>query len=325
MKYPVEHKFAKQWWISLSEACNWKCWYCDFPMKKDIKTVDADYLKWFLNILKPVIKDKNIEICVEGGEIGLVDSHILDIFFNSDLDKSYTVTTNGLFMKQDYHNRYKDHIHYILYHVVSDVTDPNVVFEKYKDTDPSIKIDYTIVIHKRNIKYLDEFFDNNKDCIFLPHLMQPRRLGLDFLSIEEFEQIYDILKDKENVYDHFKNRILNIIQHLKEEQSDPTKLKKMRDFCANVYHKPIFDLPNKLIKRCCITIDNCNAADITEENLYKLVNNDVSLFPKTDPICDNCIANFLWRHNPKWMLKYNRDELMNITRSLRRNNYHEVL
>ena len=308
--------FDKQWWLSVTEKCNWKCWYCDFPEKCHHKTASIEQLNKFISNMNGIIHDNNIELCIEGGEIGLVEETFLDAFFNSNLDISYTVTTNGEFLKRGYHHKYVDKIHYILYHVVSDLADDNVIVDDY-NVDKSIRLDCTIVIHKNNIKYIDKFLDRNCDYMFLPHLMQPRKPGLNFLSIYDFKEIRDILKDKSNIHGFFKDRLDTIIRYL---SGDESILTQMRNECANIYHKPIIDLPNNVIRRCCITIDNCDAVELNRENLIRLDNNDITLFPITDKICDGCIANFLWHDNIEYLFKNKRmTEAIKFMRKL--NNY----
>lgn len=311
-------RLVKEYVVSLTDNCNWNCWYCDFTQKKQrLGDVDSDYLKWFIEIARTIFDD-SMDILVEGGEIGVVDRNILDIFFESNLLKKYTITTNGEFMKKNYHNIYKDKIHHILYHPITDVNKDDMTFIKYGDTmNKDITLYHTIVMHKNNIQYLDKFYDNHTDCIFTPHLLQPRIKNLDFLTLDEIKSIYNIIKDKENIYIHFKERMKTIIHYMELDKNNKSILQKMRYTCGNVYYKPTIDLPNKKIKRCCITIDNCDAVELTEENLIKLYNNDTTLFPKTDALCSDCISNFVWRHNIKSMLIDDRIELLKIIKTLR--------
>lgn len=313
MKRTTFSDFTKQWWVSVTNRCNWKCFYCDFPLKKTTTDATLETIEQFASDIKHVVHDNNIELFFEGGEIGLLDTKLLDAIFYSGIDDTYGVTTNGMFLENGFHIKYADKIHYILYHTHSDINDKSPKVKRY-DIPCDIKVDYTIVIHKNNIKYLSKFFDDNKDCMFLPHLLQPRTPGLNFLTIDDFKEIEKILSEKENVRDFFVERVRTIIKHLEREKEDPSELADMRKTCAKIYYKPIIDLVTKRIKRCCITIDNCDSVDLNLDNLIRLDNNDLTMFGESEPICDNCIANFLWRHNKKYMFDNNRNEFFSILR-----------
>jgi len=280
--------FDKQYYISLTEKCNWKCEYCDFPNKQIIKTTPINEVILFFDMLKKITNsDNKIEYCLEGGEIGLLSEEYLDEVFKHDLTQTYNISTNGLFMKKGYHIRYKDKIHYILYHVTPEFNN-NFEVERFK-FDKSILVYYTIVITKENLNKLNDFLEYNSDLLFQPHILQPRKEDLNFLSKDDFIKLDNILKSKENVTDHFKERITRIIDKCEDEKW----LNDHRLLCANVYTQPIFDLPNKKINRCCISITGDNV-DLNEENLKKLYLNQKLFKTKIDKVCDGCIANFLW-------------------------------
>ena len=100
--------FDKHIYITLTEKCNWQCKYCDFPKletKNTAKNIDN-----FLNYAKKIIP-KNTMVTWEGGEIGLVDESLLDKVFYSDISETYSVITNGAFLKNKYHEKYKNKIH----------------------------------------------------------------------------------------------------------------------------------------------------------------------------------------------------------------------
>jgi MoaA/NifB/PqqE/SkfB family radical SAM enzyme len=282
--------FKSQWYISLTEKCNWHCSYCDFPTKAEQKPADLEYIiQTFDAIKKATNADPSIEYMLEGGEIGLMSEYDLDKIFHSGLAETYTVTTNGLFMERGYHERYKDKIHYILYHVKPDLFLP-FSFKEY-DVDPSIMVQYTFVITKQNLKLLPYVLEQceNVKHFFQPHILQPRREGLDFLTKEDFEFLYDTIKDSLIIREHFKERVQRIIERFDDEKW----LDGKRALCSNVYTQPIFDIPNKKINRCCISITG-DAVDITPENIEKLYTNKRLFSTIKDKVCDGCIANFLW-------------------------------
>lgn len=287
--------FDRWVWISLTQKCQWRCWYCDHPLIKNPRTADIEYFREFAEMFKDIKANSNLEVSLEGGEIGLLDKTYLDEVFDSNLSETYTITTNGLFMKNGYHERYVDKIHHILFHVVPEMNQ-NLEFDDYK-FDPSIHILYTMVIHKNNIKYLDRFLSAHKDKIFLPHFLQPRITDLNFMNKEDFQKIYDIICDKPNIEDHLKNRVLEIIDSF----DNPDKLKAYRFACCNIYNKIIINLPLKKIHRCCISM-NTDAIDLTYENLKKVIYNKPA-YSFHDNTCNDCIANFVWLFDSHYMNK----------------------
>jgi len=289
MKKTTFADFKKQWYFSLTEYCSWKCSYCDFPCKTDPKVAPIEYVEEVFDRIKRITNyDQSIEYCLEGGEIGLFDQDYLDRVFNSGLSETYNVATNGLFMEKSYHKRYSDKIHYILYHIAPEIYDG----VKYKEYDfGDILCYYTFVINKNNLPILDKFLTDNLDSKhrFLPHILQPRTPGLDLLTYDDFIQMYDIIKDKSNVKPDFIERVVRII----ERHNDEPWLDSHRKICASVYTQPIFDLPNKRVNRCCISITG-DSVDITDDNLERLYKNKIMFSSLKDSVCDGCIANFLW-------------------------------
>lgn len=312
----------KEYYLILTDRCQWNCWYCDFTYKKQtLGDVDYDYLKYFIDIMNDININKDIDFILEGGEIGLINKNILNLIFNSNLSDKYSITTNGKFMENNYHNIYKNNINDIQYHVISDLNANNMTFNKYS-IDDSINVCYTFVIHKNNIKYLNNFLDINSDYNFTPHLLQPRITNLNFLTLDNIKEIYNIVKDKNNINNEFKERLNTIINYL---SLDDSVLNKIRYTCCNLYYKPYIDLVNKKINRCCVSTSNNDSVELNKDNLIKLYNNDITLFNKTDELCNNCIASYVWRHNLKYMFDNNREELFKIIKTLKENNKYEIL
>lgn len=278
----------RQYYFSLTEVCNWKCEYCDFTKKGERKVAPIEQVLEAFALIKEVTGgDKGIEFSLEGGEIGTLSEEYLDQVFNSGLADTYAICTNGLFMERGYHERYKDKIHYILYHVTPDLTD-DYNFPVY-EVAPNITQHYTIVVTKENIDHLDGLLLAHPEKMWLPHIMQPRTEDLEFLAKDHYFKLNNIVKEKENVTTAFRYRIPKIIGKC----DDLNWLEYTRSICANVYAQPIFDLPNMQINRCCISITG-DAVPFNEENLTKLYRNEKLFSTKKDKVCDGCIANFLW-------------------------------
>jgi Molybdenum cofactor biosynthesis enzyme len=307
--------FDRWVWISLTQKCQWRCWYCDHPSIVNPTTVDLSYYREFVEMFNEIKGNANIEVSLEGGEIGLLSQDYLDEVFNANLSETYTITTNGLFMQRNYHDRYKDKIHHILYHTVTELNE-ETTFPDYT-FDPSIHVLYTMVVHKHNIKYLDSFLSANLDKTFLPHFLQPRVPGLDFMSKEDFQQIYDIMCDKPNIEDHMKNRVKEIIEYTDK----PDTLRTFRFACCNIYNKIIINLPLRKIHRCCISM-NTNSVELTYENLKKVLYNE-PIYPFHDETCNNCIANFVWLYNSHYMNPNNELNYRRVLFDMRRRGINE--
>ena len=282
--------FDKQWYFSLTEKCSWNCWYCDFPKIKDPKHAPIEYVLEVFDMIKEITgRDQKIEYSIEGGEIGLLDEEYLTKIFNSGLGDTYNVATNGLFMEKGYHRTFSKNIHYILHHVQPELFLPFRV--KTYDLVSDILTYYTFVINKRNLPILEEVL---KQCeglpsFVLPHIIQPRTPGLDLLTLDDFKYMYEIINESPIIKPDFKTRVARII----ERHDDTEWLDVHRGVCANVYTQPIFDLPNKRINRCCISISG-DSVPITYENIEKLYTNKKMYGTIKDSVCDGCIANFLW-------------------------------
>lgn len=284
--------FNKQYYISYTENCDWKCSYCDFPTLEKCKTAPVEFAIEAMDILKEATgHDHMIEYGLEGGELGVLSTEYLDKVFEHDLADTYVTCTNGLFMKRGYHERYADKLHYVLHHVQPDITiDYSVPYYEYAD---GIQVDYAFVVDKKTLysgaieKMLDEY--GSTDRQFIPHLLQPRKPGLDFLQTEDFEYLYKLLEGRNNVNPWFVKRVARIAKNF-----DRTNwLNARRTICANSFQQPIFDLPNKRINRCCISITG-DAIPYTVENLQKLYRNEKMFTDVQDKVCDGCIAGFLW-------------------------------
>lgn len=289
MKKTTFQDFDKQWYFCLTEKCSWECGYCDFPCKTDPTTAPIEYVEEIFEMIKRVTnRDQSIEYSLEGGEIGLLSEEYLDRMFAVDMADTYNIATNGLFMKKGYHEKYIDKIHYLLYHVMPEIELGKPIVEY--DTQDALCY-YTFVIHKNNLDILDEFLKENAhiNTYFLPHILQPRTPGLDLLTHQDFKRLYSILFPHENIKPDFKERVARIIRYY----DDDAFLDKKRQVCANVYTQPVFDMPNKNINRCCISITG-DAVPVTEDNVKKLYTNKKMFSTIKDKVCDGCIANFLW-------------------------------
>ena len=273
---------------SLSQICNWNCFYCDHPLIINPSHADIDYLRLLFPILQQVTKNYKIEHCVEGGEIGLIPEDILDLFFfESNFDNTYHVATNGKFLERNLHERYCDKIHSLLYHVKPDIKKFDFDFQDYNHF--GIDFFYTIVIHRGNIDLISDFFDYHSDKKFAPHVLQPRREDLSLLDFELYKEIYDIVKEKDNVVSGFVKRYKYII----DKYHKVNYLESRRKLCCNNYKKMAIDYANKKLVRCCISMQS-DSVDLNDDNLRNALDNDNAVFPSWESMCTDCIASFVF-------------------------------
>lgn len=273
---------------SLTQVCNWKCPYCEFPNITSPEHTDIEYFKVILSQIKKITDKYDIEHCVEGGELGLAPVALLDLFFNSELAKSYHVSTNGNFLEKDYHNKYYDKIHSILYHVKPEIIDTTYDFNDYHIY--GIRFYYTIVITKENIDLIDSFFSYHPDKLFVPHVLQPRTKNLSLMNIDYYKKIYDIVKDKKNIVSGFIKRYKFIIDNFEKENFMGGRTL----ICCNDYVKMMIDYTTKTLIRCCISTES-DRVELTIPNLKTSLENDKPIFPSWDETCKECIAGFIFK------------------------------
>ncbi len=270
---------------SLTQLCNWKCPYCEFPVLKNPKTiVDIDKFKRTLQDIKNVTDKYDLEHCVEGGELGLLSPDILDVFFNSGLAEKYHVATNGKFLEKGYHKKYKDKILSILYHVKPEILEADWDVKRY-DTY-GIPFYYTIVITKENIDIAGKFFDYNNDLNFVPHILQLRRKDISLMNIDYYKKVYEIVQ-RDNVNEGFERRY----KYITENFENNTFMEVRNKMCCNDYTKMMIEYTTNSLIRCCVTTET-DRIELTMETLDKALSNDEVVFPIWDETCQKCIATF---------------------------------
>lgn len=273
-----------QLYLCLTQLCNWRCDYCDFPVMKNRRSVTIKDLRTQLPMIKEATKDLNIEFSIEGGELGMMDQDTLDFFFENGPSETYFLATNGLFFKQGYYERYKEKIHTVLYHVRKEINDGF----SFMDHNTECIIWHTIVVHKKNLGLLPEFLDSHIDNIWFPHVIQPRTSNLDLMDYDYYKKIYEIVKDRPNVHRFFKERYKLIVENMQTKDWLDIKIK----LCCNDYTKLIINMPSYKIHRCCISMDT-DHIEFTKDNLYNTIHS-IPSFSAWDNVCKDCIANFVF-------------------------------
>jgi organic radical activating enzyme len=288
-------------YLSFTEECNWNCPYCGYPNIKNPKTISLDDFKKVSKWMKPIIDKYQMQICIEGGEIGLVDESLLDhLFYESGFiehqEHKFHVATNGMFMNKGYHKKYGDLLRSILFHVAPDITSPNITFKRYDES--LFKMYYTMVIHYGNLDFMEEFIKNNEDIDFTPHIIQPRIDGLDIMGLNEYNKIYSMIQNKPNI----SLGLVYRYKYITENFNNTELMRAKREFCCQNYKKFIIDLPNNIIRRCCVS-NETDWIELTPENLDELLENKKETYPSWEKLCENCIAGFIFKDHPKEIIE----------------------
>lgn len=152
-----------------TEICNWNCNYCafpliDFPDRTNPYIIDRHYfyIKEIINKLK--LGGVEVEVYLQGGEVGELPKKILRYLLNK-FDMKITISTNGLFMKKDYHNdpEIRRYIKQIFWHV-----SPDCYLREIKDfKDDEIQIVRGIV--NSDLVALSNFISYNQNNLIIEY------------------------------------------------------------------------------------------------------------------------------------------------------------
>lgn len=241
----------------LTEKCNWKCEYCYFSNISKQSGPRFETFQKHLPYIKKIIDTSNchgiqVNIDIQGGEVGLIPLKILQEFFQTIKHKT-VVSTNGEFLKRGYHldEKIRPFIGAILWHVSTnfaskidvDYNDEEIFISRgivHNDLDEMvnfIKINPNITFD-----YVEFEFDLNE-----------RRT----MTVPMYHDLIKQLKELDNVTENALN-ILNL--RLLENAN-------LRDDCSKVNGSVVIDLVNENICLCQRRPDDCiplNRANLIE-------------------------------------------------------------
>ena len=249
--------------LFLTEQCNRKCLYCDIGMMENRKKPNKPTIKKYI----PLIKESSwSNIVLTGGEVSLIDSSLLDFIMIELKDKILKINTNGLWFKFKYFEKYYEIVDYIQYHSITEI---NQKFEPIIDR----KITYYFPIHKRNIKYLDDFLNDNKNLIIRLAPYDMKFINNEFsLNKEDFIKIFNIIKKYDNVTTDTKKMF--------EFLSKNTNIDILKKCCFY----PSIDFVNCKIKKCIKSHTLSTWIPLTEENFKNIE----QLKYVKDDMCNDC-------------------------------------
>jgi len=262
--------------LKITNKCNWSCNYCD---NVDNKTSPIEKVKNYINLLQTY--NPNILISLSGGEPGLLSKDYLQEIFN-ELNHPCEIATNGTFLENNYHEIFRSYINNISYHVISEINEPTKI-NVIKDND--IPIDYIIIVHKQNLKYIKSFIKTNDHINFTIKFYVGNDKDL-ILTISDIKLLYEIINL--NIDSNSKDKIKHFSNILNKDL-----IKKSQRICNSSILVPRLDLIENKIYRCCAG----NTNDIDSSPLHKLVLKILfthNIFPceKNNNICQACFHNF---------------------------------
>jgi organic radical activating enzyme len=221
----------------VTEECNWKCDYCDFPKIKDPKSTTLSILETHLPYIVEIINQIDqfvYHIDIAGGEVGLLNSEILRYFFKI-LNRKIVVSTNGVFMDKGYHHdpEIRPFIKEIQWHV-----HPKPHKVKVKDyIDSEIFINKGIV--HDNVQEMIDFINENKHIEFnyveFEFPMEGKRIKDDSMYRDLLENI-----NLDNVTEGARDIIRG---RLNEREN-------LRSLCKKFNQTAVIDMVNENIMFC---------------------------------------------------------------------------
>ena len=270
--------------FQLIDICNWNCSYCNYTSSvcDSSKTIEnINKLKDNLSNIKSVLDIlqyyTNIHLLAQGGEIGLVSKEVLSAFFGVMYPYTFTISTNGEFLKREYHIKYGGLIRDVHFHIAEDVKD-NYDKELWypKDIDTNNKIIPGVVSTIFDISTIEKFINNN-----------PKLKYLDFeyplgkpITEEEYNKIIScrvFLKENYNyLYDNCERNIMPFSELVKNQQG-----------CSKCNRIITFDLVNERI--CLCSVKNRHISiKLTRENLVKLLT-EINVYDLSNTNCSSCV------------------------------------
>jgi hypothetical protein len=265
--------------LRLGEVCNKNCSYCDYNEIRKVRKIDRYLFKSNLPMVFEILNNiDNLNLSITGGETGLIPLDILTEVFDST-NKLISVPTNGLFIEKQYHIKFKDRINIIYYHCVDEITNTVIV-------DPIMfdNVEYFILVHKDNLKYLDSFLKNNPNLLFTIKLIEQR--GEKQLPLLEQLDLYELL----HILEKHTNYKYNIVEYLHWYCNviSTNRIESIRYKCSTHCYIPQIDFVYNCIRKCYKSYTDFPTVSLTRENVINSINVNVPEFSRFDTICYDC-------------------------------------
>lgn len=269
----IYSKTDQQVEIILTKECNWFCKHCLYGINRYKNKLTSEIIdKHIPYIFDMISRLEKTNICLVGGEIGLVDKKFLDIVFKyvKDFNFQVTISTNGTYLKK-YSDSYQDLINYIFCHLPDE---PDNELLKYKNAC------FGKVFNEFNEEEIKKFiiFYKNFNIDYL---------GFDFPLSKTVSEVYikhcysNLLKlcDKySNISESCKRDIENKLKLIPE-------LKKTRFVCSQLNQTISIDLEDERIVQCSGRSNN--SVELNEKNLKTIFSLHKPLFGN-NKYCSSC-------------------------------------
>jgi len=276
--------------FTFNKECNWDCEYCNQKlMNKSIRKSDdeliIDFNKWLKNCTK---YENEIYLYLCGGEPGLWSNKLWEGITKTIEDNSKTifftgVFTNGAIFNNDFilNNNFRRLMY--LWHCTPTIKD--VIVDTSFINDRKFMLDINvipmIVLQKKEIKYLEEFINNNpKLGNFYLNLAENSKYteGVEDFTMEDYEEVIKILRKYPHRISLESLMGINATKYRLKTEG----LESLQKICSLQSSKVSIDLSEDVIYRCC---DFRSKVELNEENLKLKFNN--KLF--TEESCGTCV------------------------------------
>lgn len=196
--------------VGLISTCNWfsRCHYC-------LSASDSTFNEELT--LREVKKIKHLfhNHVVSGGEPGLLSSNFWTKFFDI-VNYPVQIATNGTFIVNGYHERFKSHVKSIDIHAVHNAHPDNDILPEVIDafkSNPHWQMN--IVVDKKCSSYFGEFLDKYPDITFVLNFVDEslKRYKADYpcsINKDDALVIVDQLKGRK-LYAEYSSRIMKAI------------------------------------------------------------------------------------------------------------------
>lgn len=257
----------------LTEICNWNCNYCEYPGLENPQEITKEKIEKHVPYIKKIMdKIEVMYIDIGGGEIGTLDKSLIKMFLSS-IDRKLVVTTNGLFLENNYHKDevIRKYTKEIWWHYHPKPGRFKVSYDFFDEEIPIVRG----IVHD-NIEEIIDFLKINSDVEFGYVEFEfdnslPRRPNLD-----EYEKLILELKSLKNV----NQRAIDILESRFHEMPNN------RDLCKKYNYTLIIDLAAEKIIYCHRNWKSW--LPLSEENLLRRLSTFAKDIYKNSENCECC-------------------------------------
>jgi len=240
--------------LMLTTACNWSCEYCDIERVPNAFASLAD-VKYLCEELLPLVDLSNTRLELTGGEPGLAHIEVLE-YLNEKAPGVY-LCTNGTYVDKGYADKFS--------------FTPYIHFELGKFKDYGTKPAYALVVTNENfveaLKFIKQHPDHN--IFAIPCTVRADR------------------------NQHVSADYVKVFNTLSPKVADGStrcwkQLAVMQDYaaCSAYVGKPLIDLANRKIIRCCCMYEGNELEPLNKESFIRLFSGE--LYEPKPELCVGC-------------------------------------